>query len=104
MLDRRCPTALLVTPLATRIYRDTFANFTEASIEMIGEYETTVLLGLSAEPSSDRELETAVRRWLERLAVSWPSVLPSSTAARAPVLAYIIPAVSEGRVMSGSLG
>jgi hypothetical protein len=104
MLDRRCPTALLVTPKTARIYRDTFKNFTPDSIVLAGEFGTRELLGLAIEPTSGPELESAVRAWLERLAAAWPSAIPASGPARGPVVEYLVPAVSEGRVMSGSVG
>jgi hypothetical protein len=104
MLDRGCPTALLVTPQTTRIYRDTLKDFTPESIVSAGEFGTRDLLGLDAEPRSGAELESAVRAWLERLAASWPSALPTSDPARKPVVEHLVAAVSEGRVMSGSLG
>jgi hypothetical protein len=104
MLDRGCPTAIMVTPRTTRIYRDTLKDFTPDSIVSAGEFGTRELLGLATEPKSGEELESAVRAWLERLAASWPSALPTSGPARGPVVEYLVPAVSEGRVMSGSLG
>ncbi len=104
MLDRRCPTALLVTPRTTRIYRDTYKDFTAQSITMAGEFGTRELLGLATEPLSGPELESAVRAWLERLAASWPTALPEAELERKPVVEHLVPAVSEGRVMSGSLG
>lgn len=104
MLDRRCPTALLVTAQTTRIYRDTYKDFTADSIVMAGEFSTPELLGLAAEPSNGSELESAVRAWLERLAASWPTALPKAEPVRKPVVEHLVPAVSEGRVMSGSLG
>jgi hypothetical protein len=104
MLDRGCPTALLVTPQTTRIYRDTRKDFTPESIVSAGEFGTRELLGLATEPKSSAELEFAVRTWLERLAASWPSALPTSATERKPVVEHLVPAVSEGRVMSGSLG
>ncbi|MCL2726366.1 MAG: hypothetical protein FWD69_18245 [Polyangiaceae bacterium] len=103
MLDRRCPTALLVTPQKTWIYRDTYKDFTADSIVLEGEASTTELLGLSAEPKSGAELESSVRAWLERLAASWPSALPKAGPVRKPVVEHLVPAVSEGRVMSGVL-
>jgi hypothetical protein len=104
MLRRKCSLALLVTPEKTRIYRDTFADFTPASITLVGEYGTTEVLGVDVVPEDERGLHDAVQGWLERLAASWPSALPTSQAARESVIQYVVPGVAEGRVSSGSLG
>lgn len=104
MLKRRCSLALLVTPNNTRIYRDTFADFTPASVTLVGEYPTSKLLDLDPVPDDEKGLHDAVQHWLERLAAAWPSALPSSEDVRAPIVEYLVPSVAEGRVSSGSLG
>lgn len=104
MLDRRCSLALLVTPEQTWIYRDTYRDFTEASIELVGKYSTADLLGVSSVPADERALTVTVQEWLERLAAVWPTALPVSREARAPIVEYLVPAVAEGRVRSSSLG
>lgn len=104
MLDRRCSLGLLVTPERTRIYRDTFANFTPESVQLVGDYATTDLLNTDTVPTNERGLRDAVREWLDRLAGAWPSALPRTDAVRAPVLQYLVPEVADGRVSSGSLG
>ena len=105
MLARRCSLGLLVTPERTRIYRDTFADFTEGSVQLVGEF----LDGRVAKTSKEflltsAPLQEAVREWLDRMAASWPSALPKTDAARAPVVQYLVPEVADGRVSSGSLG
>jgi hypothetical protein len=103
MLRRKCSLAMLVTPKRTKIYRDTFADFTPASITLVGEYTTNEVLGVDEVPEDERGLHDAVQGWLERLAASWPSALPTSPAARESVIQYVVPGVAEGRVSSGSL-
>ena len=104
MLARRCSLGLLVTPEHTRIYRDTFANFTEGSVQLVGEFSTAEVLNVDIAPPDERGLREAVREWLDRMAASWPSALPRTDAARAPVVQYLVPEVADGRVSSGSLG
>lgn len=104
MLDRRCSLALLVSPNKTRIYRDTFRDYTAGSIELLGEYDTADLLGLDTVTDDERALHEAVLSWLERLASAWPSGLPQNDTARATVVQYVVPEVAQGRVMSGSFG
>jgi hypothetical protein len=104
MLDRRCSLALLVTPERTRIYRDTYTDYTDATVQFVGEFSTAELLDLERVPTDERALQDEVREWLDRLAISWPSALPKTAAAREPVLRYLVPEVTDGRVSSGSLG
>jgi hypothetical protein len=104
MLARRCSLALLVTPERTRIYRDTYADYTDATVQFVGEFSTADLLDLERVPTDEHALQDAVREWLDRLAISWPSALPKNAAAREPVLRYLVPEVTDGRVSSGSLG
>jgi hypothetical protein len=104
MLDRRCSIALLVTPERTRIYRDTYADYTDATVQFVGEFSTADLLDLEQVPTDEHVLQDAVREWLDRLAIAWPSALPKNDAARVPVLRYLVPEVADGRVSSGSLG
>jgi hypothetical protein len=104
MLDRRCSLALLVTPERTRIYRDTYADYTDATVQLVGEFPTADVLDLQQVPTDESALQDAVREWLDRLAISWPSAVPKNDAARVPVLRYIVPEVTDGRVSSGSLG
>jgi hypothetical protein len=104
MLDRRYSVGLLVTPERTRIYRDTFADFTPQSVELVGDYATNDVLNTDAVPTDEHDLQDAVREWLDRLASAWPSALPRTDAVRSPVLQYVVPEVADGRVSSGSLG
>jgi hypothetical protein len=93
-----------VTPERTRIYRDTYADYTDATVQFVGEFSTADLLDLEQVPTDEHALQDAVREWLDRLAISWPSALPKSAAAREPVLQYLVPEITDGRVSSISLG
>ncbi len=104
MLARKCSLGLLVTPERARIYRDSYADFTEGSVKLVGDFPTAELLDLAEVPTDERGLQEAVREWLDRMAASWPSALPRTDAARAPVVQYLVPEVADGRVSSGSLG
>jgi hypothetical protein len=97
MLDRRCPVGLLVTPNTTWIYRDSFRDYSEGSIERVAELRTADLFGSPAFVGP--ELERQLFDWLERLAASWPAALPAADPAKAAVVEYIVPVVVEGRVV-----
>lgn len=101
MLARRCSLGLLVTPEKTWVYRDTYADFTPSSVQLVGEYPTNELLDVEVAPADEAALQTAVREWLDRLALGSRSALPRTPATRAPVELFLVPAVTEGRVQSG---
>jgi hypothetical protein len=94
----------MVTPERTRIYRDTYADYTDATVQFVGEFSTADLLDLEQVPTDENALQDVVREWLDRLAISWSSALPKNDAARVPVLRYLVPEVADGRVSSGSPG
>lgn len=73
-------------------------------MQLVGELSTAELLDLGEVPDDEHALQGAVREWLDRLAAAWPSALPKTDAARAPVLQYLVPEVADGRVSSGSFG
>ncbi len=102
MLFRRCGLALVVTPVSTWLYRDTFKDFSEASIEVVGQYPTTEFFNTADVPATEPDLERVVRDWLTQLASNWPAGLPTAETSRIPVVEHLVPAVVEGRVISGS--
>ncbi|MCU0694563.1 MAG: hypothetical protein MUF54_24550 [Polyangiaceae bacterium] len=104
MLLRRCGLALVVTPASTWLYRDTFRDFSEESIEVVGQYPTAEFFNTPDVPDSGSELERVVRDWLTQLASNWPVSLPAAETSRKTVVEHIVPAVVEGRVLSGNLG
>ncbi len=97
MLDRRCPVGLLVTPRSTWIYRDSYRDYSQASVERVAELRTSDLFASPA--MVGLELERQLFDWLERLAASWPAALPAADPARAVVVEHLVPAVVEGRVV-----
>ena len=97
MLGRRCPVFLLVTPVTTWIYRDSYRGYSEGAIDLVADVPTEELLGAPAAVGVD--LERQVFDWLERLASSWPSALPTNEKARAAVVEHLVPAVVDGRVV-----
>jgi hypothetical protein len=104
MLLRRCALALVVTPESTWLYRDTFKDFSEQSIEVVGQYPTAEFFNTADVPANGPALERVVRDWLTQLASNWPASLPVADTSRKSVVEHIVPAVVEGRVLSGSLG
>ena len=71
MAGARVPTGLLVTPLKISIFRDTFRDYTDASIEYVGGVETSrieelepFVRGINKDPIA---FENAVQDWLSQL-------------------------------------
>ena len=102
MRGRNCPVGLLVTPEQSWLLYETYESDSDASIREIGVYSTAPLLGLVRTPEDEQTLIAAVEQWLERLAAGSTDAVDE--AVREPLSHYILPAVAEGRVASGSLG
>jgi hypothetical protein len=100
MLGNRCSVGLLVTPSKTWIYQDSFRDQSRASIRKVGELDTNEILGLKGSPT-EFELFHAVRDWLERLATAWFAALPAAGGARESIIQYLVPVLSEGRILAG---
>ena len=100
MMARRCATALIVTPVFTRVYVDSYSDYSPDSIRLVGEFPTPLLMGISSVPPTDVELERAVKDWLDQLSTASSSALPVDEAARQVVLEHLVPAVVEGRVFA----
>jgi hypothetical protein len=67
MTGEACPLGMLVTPEKTHVYERTWSAPPE-SIEELAVVETPVLINARAVIEDSRELEQAVRQWLETLA------------------------------------
>lgn len=102
MVARRCPIGLLITPTDAWLLRDTYETSGIEAIREEGPYSTTELLGLTAVPATGPALALAVEVWLESLTSGSASVLGERL--RHDLSPYLLPAVTEGRVASGSLG
>jgi hypothetical protein len=100
MMARRCPTALIVTPALTRVYADSYSDYSPDSIRLVGEFPTSLLMGIASVPTTGTELERAVKDWLDQLSTTWSSALPADEAARRVVVEHLVPAVVEGRVFA----
>jgi hypothetical protein len=101
MVARRCPVALLVTPVDTWILRDTYEGYGEDAIKE-STYSTAALLGIAQVPDEEDDLVRAVESWLERMISGSADALRDDL--RSEVSGYLLPAVTEGRINSGSLG
>lgn len=102
MVARRCPIGLLITPTQAWLLRDTYEASGLESIREEGPYATAELLGLASVPENEQTLALAVEGWLESLTSGSANVLREQV--RHDLSPYLLPAVTEGRVASGSLG
>jgi hypothetical protein len=102
MAARHCPIGLLVTSTETWLLRDTYEGSRTDAIRAEGPYSTTELLGLDIVPEDEQRLELEVERWLEGLTSGSADAIRENV--RGDLSPYLLPAVTEGRVASGSLG
>jgi hypothetical protein len=105
MFGMRCPVGMLITPRVLRIYRDTFSEYSESSIERVGEFDIADLLDAegirpaeeAARAAAEFRFASDVQTWLERLAAgSNLAALPP--ALRAAIEDHVLPALSQGEV------
>lgn len=103
MLHNHSPLGMLVTPESLRLYHDEYRGTREASIERIAEFSTPEVLGASQWRKTGARLEEMVRRWLEGVVDNWWSNLPKIPSIRRQLLEHLVPSLTEGRVMSGTV-
>lgn len=101
MLSMGCPVGLLVTPAHVSIYRDTYTDRSEASIERIGPYPVppnwTVASALGGGSFREIDFEQRVRSWLEQIGASG-TVKGFPREASDAFSSYVIPALSSGLI------
>jgi hypothetical protein len=102
MVARRCSVGLLITPTETWFLRDTYDSSGVEAIAQSGPYSTAELLGIDDVPDDEDAFASAVGRWLEGLTSGSAEGLRDGV--QRDVSPYLLPAVTEGRVASGSLG
>jgi hypothetical protein len=108
MFGMQCPVGMLITPHVLRIYRDTFSEYSESSIECVGEFDIVDLLeaegirpveertGAAAAAAGFR-FESDVQTWLERLAAG-SNVAALPPALRAAIEEHVLPALLQGEI------
>ncbi|MBX3467337.1 MAG: hypothetical protein KF878_10640 [Planctomycetes bacterium] len=99
MLRNKAAVGLMVTPDRTWVYHDTYADSDEP-IELVDEFPTALLLGLTEPPASERELVRSLVHWLRRLTTGSPAALPSAASVRNRLARHLLPAMAEGRVQT----
>jgi hypothetical protein len=102
MAARHCPIGLLVTSTETWLLRDSYEGSGTDAIREEGPYATAELLGVDAVPEDEQRLELVVERWLEALTSGSADAIRGDV--RHHLSPHLLPAVTEGRVASGSLG
>src|SRR6185312_4573873 len=95
MIGMQYPFGLLITPEKGWVYRDSFSNFSPASIERIEEFDSTRIWGHKA-PRSPIDFEAFVQRWIEDLAEFPTDSLPPHF--KDVIQGYVLPAIIAGEV------
>lgn len=98
MQGANCPLGLIITPTRSWLLRDEYA--TDGAVE-VSEYATAALLGVADVPERLDAIERLVGRWLETLTTGVARGLEEGV--RRDVSRYLLPALVEGRIESGSL-
>jgi len=101
MLAMSCPVGLLVTPTQISIYRDTYTERSEGSIERMGPYPVpsnwAVAKAVGGGGARELEFEQRVRSWLEQVSSS-RTVKGLPREASDAFDSYVIPALSSGLI------
>lgn len=98
MIDVSCHYGFLVTPEKMLLLRDNFKTMDENSIEIYAELQTQKILGES-KFVDERDLEMAVRNWLDNLIRDWNSALPSEPKVIELFIPELVTAVSGGNIV-----
>lgn len=100
MIHMSCPVGILVTPQMVRIYRNRYTGYVPQSVEMIGECQTSELLGESPQGLfAEAAWASRIQEWLESLAAGsyrlWPSGVQEA------IESSVAPLVAGGVVRAG---
>jgi hypothetical protein len=96
MLGLGCPNALLFDERECLILHDTYSSLDVDSLKEDGRLPTDRVLAFVHTP--DRALDERVLSWLELMATSWNTALPSDGDMAAPFITDIVPAVSGSNI------
>ena len=101
MLAMGCPVGLLITPNKMWIYKDSYTNRTESSIERRGPFPvpSESEVAKAATRGDPSEFEQSVRAWLERIA-RVQSLKGFSVDAIEAFKSLILPALADGFIQS----
>lgn len=102
MVNRGGYLVLVTTPTETYLYRDPLTTADGGHIEAIGPWPSQILFG-NASAESPVQLARRVHVWLERMARAPLPILPAELDSQTQLLIrfYVLPAVTEGRVVYG---
>jgi len=96
MMGMRCPLAVLITPDAIEILRDTYSDFSPASIRSVGVFETPAELARAAVAGAFA-FEAAAQDWLEGLGHSSRRARLAPEL-RAAVEEHLLPTLADGEL------
>jgi hypothetical protein len=104
MWGANCHYGLIFTLKTTYVLRDDFTAQGPEAIRVSAVLSTEKLLGRLGIPASaigsERQLQSVVQNWLERLAASYEAALPDDPEIIRALFPEIVGAVAEGRVVS----
>jgi hypothetical protein len=95
MVAMQYPFGLLITPEKGWVYRDSYANFSPASVHRVEEFDSSPIWRENP-PLSPRDFEAFVQRWIEGLPDFPTQSLPPQF--KDIVQGYVLPAIAAGEV------
>lgn len=97
MIGYGCSSGLLLDETTCVLFRDTFSEMSEASIEEDCRIPTSALLGtLGAQNTGP--LDVRVGRWLELLVASWQAAIPMQPTEAQDLLYDVVPAATGAHI------
>jgi len=97
MFTYGCSTGLLFDATTCILYRDTFSDLSEGSIEEESRIPTAALLETLGTGNAG-PLDQRVRRWLELLGASWSTAVPANPAEAQDLLYDVVPAATGASI------
>lgn len=92
-----CSSGLLFDEATCVLYRDTFSDMSEKSIEEESRIPTSALLGTLGTGNTG-PLDLRVNRWLALLTASWPAAVPTDPAEAQNLLYDVVPAATGASI------
>ncbi|MCG8422806.1 MAG: hypothetical protein MJE77_33240 [Proteobacteria bacterium] len=110
MFGERCPVGMIITPYRVLIYRDQYTSYSDASIELVGDYIGPVFqesnhseFSSQTEPSAVSSyrgfaFESEVQYWLERIASHIETLDSLPGELRILLQEHVVSALGDGEI------
>ncbi len=97
MWEMSCPVGLFVSPNSISLYRNWFTDYSDRSIEKLGEFPSPHSWNVFEKRKSSSEFETCVQNWLENLRKDVGAAeLPQET--KDAISEHVLPILMNGEI------